>query len=1772
MWLPLALMGLGFASLTDLAVAQPPPNVLLKLEGHTGAVNCAEFLLDGTVVATAGADQTVRLWNSSTGQEIRRFEGHQGQVLSLAPSPDHLQLASGAQDNQIRLWDVPQSKALRTVTGHEGGAATRFVVSPDGQIVASVGMDKSLRLWLTASGEASGLRTEKSAPLTAVAYRLDNQEFVDGDEAGRIHFWIPFDDRPQGVLGAHAGGVRGLHYHPNNQQLFSAGADGTAKLWQLPLVPPRSIIGQTAAVTSLVIAPNNQHLLTGGVDKTARLFDIQNRQLIRAFPAMPSPLTSVAASPNSTLAAAADEEGSLQLWNYADGNPHPLLRGHTGTVRSIAFHPDSQRIASAGDDGTVRIWAIPPLAPQSLVGHQGPVRAVAASPDGRQIATVAADKSVHFWNPNGQAARQYAGHQAEVVSAAYRSDGGLVATGDAAGRVHVQSNDGSFQGIVGAHPGPVTSIAFHPTQQLLYSAGEGVIKQWLLPLSQPRALGGHPEAVRAVAVTSDGRFALSSSQDNPIRVWDTTTGQLARNLDGLQGPINGIALSPDGNTVAGVSGTGGIKLWNLSDAADKGQFLGHGGPATAVEFHPNGLSIAVAGADGVVRIIPTTLPPAELAVEKSPCQTAVVSRDGKLLAMGGTKDGKPAILLRDPANGNLQGTLLGHESAVTAIALTADRTRLISGAADNTVRVWNLAAADFPEIAQLKGHQSAPVAVAISDDGAIAYSCAGGENQIHQWTVADGKELKQLSGHGGAVAVLKIHGDTLASGAADGTVRTWKVATGDPVATLSHGAPVADLSFAPEGATLASGGADKVVKLWSTATGATSKTLEGLEGGVTSVAFSSDGSRIVAGDGAQTRTWQANGTPLDRIRVGNVVPRSVAFAADSRSLVTPIPDGAVKVLQATVLQTLEGPAESVSALAFTADGKSLLTGGADKSVRIWTLASGQPSAVLTGPTDRITGVAASSDGRLFASSTDRKVYVWKLGGPATSERTYEQAAPVRAMRLDRDGNRIVTGGEDRLVIVRDAETGLELERFSEQGGPITCLAVSKEGRTLVTGGEDKQARLQTISAKKILSVAAAVPPAGAGKIQDLAILPGSFRIAASIQGERQIRMWQPDGQPAAALATGGPVVRFAVTPDGQQLVAVDTDGRVQFWSLPDLQPTRTIETKAPLTTLVLSPDGSRLAVGDGLSQVRIYATAGNCPLLEQFTAAAAVVGLAFAGDAQKPSILVGTVTPTPTLHSLALRRMIEAHPGGATSLAFNNAGDQLLTGGADGKVHAWKTNEGEKLRSYEGSAAGVTCVSFSRDNAHVFAGGLDRSVRQWTASDAGLKTSLAHTSAVRSLSPSHDNQRIATTGDDQLVHVWDLASGKELQFFEGHAGPALGVAFAADNRTIVSGGADQSVRMWNLAAPRVVDAHDAAVVDLFQTNGGGSVVTLGLDGRARQWDAHLNPGRTFEGWAGEARSLAVRFDSQQLAIGLADHVLILNFRDGSTVRKVPTRAAVTALAFSQDNQKLACTTDDKRLLVFGTQDWGMLQETPMPAVATDLAFSADHRRLWTTDDAGKVSEWVSTAPKEVRTFQGHGGAVYGLAFTGDGKTIVSASADQTLRSWDVAGGGQKHQFGGHQGPIYGLARSPDSALVVSASGDKSIRLWNLAAGNQLTQFPSGDQTAYSVAFHPDGRTVAAAGADKKIRVFDILTGTLQKTLAGHPDYIHRVSYNPAGTRLLSCGYSGRMFFWNLDGTLAVQQRLADVINAATYSADGARIAVGGSSGHAYVIETPAAVR
>lgn len=1825
---------------------------MTSFQGHAASMNAAVYSANQRYVITGGADQLVKIWNAKTGEEVRTLAGHTGQVLSVAVSADDRYLVSGAMDNTLRLWDLPRPEPLRSFAAGES-PVRGLALSADGRLAVSVGDDMLGRVWRLEDGSLATPLEGHTAETIAAAFRGDNQQIATADIGGVIRLWGPLDALSQGVLGAHTGAVRGLAYHPNNQQLVSAGDDGQLKVWQLPVVKPRQFAGHTTPVTAVALNSDGQLAVTGGGD-SVRVFNTASGAEVRELTGAVGPTQAVAVTANNTAVAAAGEAGVIKFWNLADGADRGAIAGHTGAIHDLAFHSANARIASAGDDGGIRIWRLP-IAPSPLVGHTGDVASVAISKNGQVAVSASSDKTMRGWNPTTGAVlwQQPAGEQ-PPARLAIRPDSTSLAVGDAAGLVEFRgATDGQLQQTLGAHVGEVRGIAYAPGGDALATVGaDDSLKVWKLPLSVPQVLAGNADAVTAVAITSDAARIVTGGADKSIRVFDAASGQQTATFAETPDAVTSLALSQDDALAAAGHAAGVIKVWNMADGTPwKGPksetpaaptddsaiippavLTGHAGAVTAVQFDAAAQRIASSGSDGTLRLWRLPEAPRVLSAEATgPTTRCVVSPDGRLAALAGMQNNRPAVFLRDLASGAILQTLLGHEATVTTIAFQQDGKQLVTGGADNTARVWNLADPKFPEVLRVV-HPSAVSAAALSADGAQLYSAAG-DNIIRCTNLADGSEVRQIKGHTGAIVRLLVQGATLYSGSADGTLRLWNTASGAAVRAVNHGAAVTGFAVDATGKTLATCGADKNVKLWNAADGAAIATLAGHVGAPLEVAFNADGARLASISDEALWMWDvAAGRRLESFALPEGKQHGVGF--HQAQLVAAAADGSLRIVAPHLEQLIDAHAEGVLSLAFTPDGKRVVTSGADKTVKLWDLAEGKQLAVFAGPTDVVSSVAVTLDGKqLLAGGADAVLRAWPLPtaaqtAPVAVGAQWELAAPIRCLHLSQVGSRVAVGGEDHVVRVWDWAIGRELQRFTGHTMPVTSVALSRGGEFVVSGGADKSARKQTLDVAQV-AVLEAAP-------NDVAFLGDATQLVTA--GEQPaLTRWQisesglvaagalpkVDAKPEGYVAA--PQTALAVSNDASRIAALDASGRTHVWNVADgalafaveaSQPAAetatppaaanqpTGEAALPRGGLQFSAEGGKLVIGFG-RRVRVVDAASGV-FQERFDQPAVVTAVAVSPDGAV--VQVGRVgeQDNAALYRCSLERIIASHDGAVTSIAFTPDGNQLVSGGDDKLVRRWNVADGAEVMQYTGSEDAVTCVEVTRDGQRVLAGGLDKTVRIWPlvppaadaqpageASAKGPPSSITFTTPIRGLTSTSDSARIAVCGDDGVVRVVDLNTGGQLERFGGGEQPALAVTFAPDNRTLVSGGGDNLGHAWTMSLVRAIAVEEGVVHDLALANNGAQAVTAGKGG-LNQWnlaDGNLlrsftatMPGMATTTQAGanpaeptateaaapaEYLTVAVRGDNQQVAACDADMQLSLwNLANGERTMQFKLPAAANRLRYSLDNQKLVAACSDNRLRFFNPADGVLNYELKSETPLEGVAFTSDNRTVLT--GGGQLRQWLYASPTAVRTMTGHGGSVYSVTFSPDSRWIASTSADQSARIWNVETGASLKTLTGHEGPVYCSSFSPDGALLVTAGADKSVRLWDVLGGRQLKQIPVGEETLYSVAFFPDGKRVAAAGLDRKIYLVDALTGKIDNTLEEHPDFLYRVTFNDAGTRLLSCGYGGNVIVWNAaNGQPLFTKELGQVTNFAAFAPDGARIVVAGGDGKAYFVDVPA---
>jgi eukaryotic-like serine/threonine-protein kinase len=583
------------------------------LRGHAGAVSGIALSTDGRLLASAGHDHLIKLWDPGTGRHLDDLVGHTDVVYDIALSPDGRLLASASWDHTVRLWDIQSRREVRSLTGHQTNVF-RVAFSSDGLRIASVGSDQRVLLHEAATGRLLGAWS--NTPLHQIwrlAFTPDGAAlalttthhivFLDALTASRVQRQLAVDGPYVKCIAFSADG----RLLATGEGDLAAGDSGRILLWDAASGDRLyALEGHSEPVFGLAFSPDGSRLFSISQDRTAKVWDLTTRQ---------EALT---------------------------------LRGHGDTVRGLALGPNGHFLATASADGTIRLWDATPTersepgALHTLSGHAEPVFSVGFHPDGRRAFSLDLGATVRGWDVSRgvENALYTLRIDQRAFSLAVSPDGRFLAVGTSSGRLHlINLFIGQMTQVVDAHePGPIKGLAFSPDGKYLASAGwDRMVGLTDLSRGETRMLRGHRESVLDVAFTPDGSRLASASYDGTVRVWDTRTGTTLRTLLGDKGRVRSVAFSHSGKLLASGGLDGTIRVWETAGWEQQRTLAAHTGGVNAVAFSPDDLYLTSASDDGTVKVW-------DVAVGREVqtyhghagrVNTVAFSPDGRLLLSGG---------------------------------------------------------------------------------------------------------------------------------------------------------------------------------------------------------------------------------------------------------------------------------------------------------------------------------------------------------------------------------------------------------------------------------------------------------------------------------------------------------------------------------------------------------------------------------------------------------------------------------------------------------------------------------------------------------------------------------------------------------------------------------------------------------------------------------------------------------------------------------------------------------------------------------------------------------------------------------------------------------------------------------------------------------------------------------------------------------------------------------------------------------------------------------
>lgn len=802
----------------------------IELKGHAGpVVGVSAF---GANWATAGADKTIRFW-AADGKQTGAYLTGTAEITGFAARADGQGAFTTSADGALRYWQPPQAqpKAFPALKD----AITAFSATADAGTILFATADKVVTLGSTNNTQFAGTFAGAKGQVDAVALSPDAQTVAAGVADGQLLLWDRLG-KVKAEVGAHAGGTSATAFHPSQPVLFTAGADGTVKGWDLPLDPKKKVKDKdgkekdakltkyefkahTGKVTALLVHPASGQVLTAGADKMVRVWDATKPEKpVREFgPLAAVPVALALTRDGAALAVAAGKE--VPMWSLADGKELAQL-AQPADVLSLNFNADKSRLLLGRADNLAVLVEVATGLPVQAYAHTGPVKGVIAFPNGPTVLTASADKTISI----------------SPITCTR-----VVPLG--AGK-----------------PGLVLS----PANERVYSVGPGKAVTGFNTGSGAKEKTFEAAAdATAAALSKDGQRVAVGSADGAIRVYTTNDAKLVGSI-AAGAPVVALQFQPTNAVIVSLlkDKENTATAWNVAfqpgqplpaEFGRKMQSFTNAAGAAGLAFTGDGQFVTASAKQAhrykIAGDVPTkTFPHPNLvdcvAFDDTGDRVATGCHDGKLRIYDIPK-GTPKEI-----TAHVQTVPQQVQHPIYAVQWTPDFKQVFTASFDKSIKLWDAASGNV--VREFKGAPDPmPIAEPKKDDKA-----------------PPPKKDEGPFGHRDQVFALALSkdGKFLASGSSDRSVKLWDVATAKVVREFqnpdlkpvfpsepapSHPGWVHAVRFSPDGAQLVTAGAaprgKSYVAVWNAADG---KRLFGAErefGPIHSLALAPDGTKMVIG-------------------------------------------------------------------------------------------------------------------------------------------------------------------------------------------------------------------------------------------------------------------------------------------------------------------------------------------------------------------------------------------------------------------------------------------------------------------------------------------------------------------------------------------------------------------------------------------------------------------------------------------------------------------------------------------------------------------------------------------------------------------------------------------------------------------------------------------------------------------------------------------------------------------------------------------------------------
>ena len=887
--------------------------------------------------------------------------------------------------------------------------------------------------------------------------------------------------------------------------------------------------------------------------------------------------------------------------------------------------------------------------------------------------------------------------------------------------------------------------------------------------------------------------------------------------------------------------------------------------------------------------------------------------------------------------------------------------------------------------------------------------------------------------------------------------------------------------------------------------------------------------------------------------------------------------------------------QPIDAVAFSRDGTKFITGGWNRTAKIWETATGNLLATLPVGGLFVHSVAFSPDGRFVAIGGNDKrgfVRIWNVQTgqlEPTPEGFKEHTDGVLSVAFSRDGSQLLTASYDKTARLWDVKTGRQIQAFVGHSWFVWSAAFSPDESQIVTASQDGSAIVwNTGTAARIKQFLE-----HQGPVYSAAFAPDGKHVVTGGYDTR-VLVWQPKDVPAFDLRK---LADKIVKSDEAQGQANDDDKKIEAARVPVLA----LEGHgAPVRSVCFSADGKLVLSGSHDNSVKIWDSETGHTLKTLHGHGSWVRSCTFSPDdrivlsaSHDKKAMLWNITDYQELRVLG--RVLQGHGDAVLAASFDRAGNSIVTASRDRTARTWDFATGAESRMFrEGHELLASNAAFFPDGKQLLTAAVDNTVRFWDVTSGTQIARLDKTGRAAALALAPSGKRILTGSDEKTAKLWDAETKALVKELKGHNKyEVTAVAISLDEKWLLTADANGRGILWNagtLEETHRLQSHTGKITAAAFLPDGSRLLTASSDKTVAQWDVAtgkevlplvlkhpdavvsltLVPDRE------NGRENGRQNNSRRALTSCADGVVRLWDLDKALVvgtLPMPSKITINAVAVSFDGRLALTVQSDEKVKVVRLWDLEALREIKAPqgknqlrafldfsrtrgiqlstaAFAPDgdsiLTVGGNEARLW---DRQKASELISFSPN---------GIVAAAGFSPDASRIVTGSWDNAARVWDAKTGVSIMKLEGHQGAVNSAVYSPDGTLILTSSDDRTARLWDAATGTPVRELTGHVDRVRSAVFSADGNQILTASDDKSARLWTTKAANEVGRFDGHKFAVLSAVFSADGKKILTGSEDNTAKVWDLEtrkSLLSLEGHTAPVA-AVAFLPDGQRVLTG----------------